>query len=198
MKTERIITWVTVAVSLIVSIVALCRSLPCMVGMDYMGVIVGILSLLITMLIGWNIYTVVDFNRRKEDLVKQEQILKTLVAQVDNNTTGHAAAAEYSFASIYLYLITGSEPLGLEYWYINHTLYTILRYSEIGGIKECNAFIDMLLTTITNPSKIKVSKERITEFLQILNLVRDKDKIEKYTELMRLVSSLGSSVQSTI
>ena len=151
-KVERLVIYIIVAISLIVSIISLCNSLPRTDGLDYIGVIVGILSLLITMLIGWNIYTVVDFNKRKEDLVKQEQILKTLVVQVSNNTTGHAAAAEYSFASIYLYLITGSEPLGLEYWYINHTLYTILRYSEIRGFKECNAFIDMLLTTIANPS----------------------------------------------
>jgi hypothetical protein len=64
---ERIIIWPVVVVSLIMSIIAMCRSLPCVVSLDYMGVIVGILSLLVTVLIGWNIYTVVDFNRIKEE-----------------------------------------------------------------------------------------------------------------------------------
>ena len=37
------------------SVIALCRSLPCVAGLDYMGVIVGILSLLVTVLIGWQV-----------------------------------------------------------------------------------------------------------------------------------------------
>ena len=34
-------------------------------GFDYQGVIVGILSLLVTVLIGWNIYTFIDIKRYK-------------------------------------------------------------------------------------------------------------------------------------
>lgn len=38
---------------------------------DYLGVIVGVLSLLITILIGWNIYTMVDFNRKTKELERK-------------------------------------------------------------------------------------------------------------------------------
>ena len=81
-KAECIIIWSVVAVSLIMSVAALCRSLPCVMGVDYMGVIVGILALLVTVLIGWNIYSVVDFNKKKEELIAQEQIVKSLVLQI--------------------------------------------------------------------------------------------------------------------
>lgn len=77
-NTERIIIWSVVAVSLIMSIAALCRSLPCVMGVDYMGVIVGILSLLVTVLIGWNIYTVVDFNRIKEEQKEAMKVIERL------------------------------------------------------------------------------------------------------------------------
>jgi len=38
------------------------------VGVDYMGVIVGILSLLVTVLIGWNIYSIMDFNKKSQSI----------------------------------------------------------------------------------------------------------------------------------
>lgn len=55
MKTGRIIIRISIATSLIMSVVALCRSLPCAADFDYMGVIVGILSMLVTTLIGWQV-----------------------------------------------------------------------------------------------------------------------------------------------
>lgn len=63
---ERIIIRIVVALSLVMSIIALCQSLPREAGVDYMGVIVGILSLLVTVLIGWNIYSIVDLNKREK------------------------------------------------------------------------------------------------------------------------------------
>lgn len=60
MKKEPSI-WIS-AVSLLLSVVAVCvdawRSPE--LSFDYQGVIVGVLSLLVTVLIGWNIYTLVD------------------------------------------------------------------------------------------------------------------------------------------
>lgn len=57
---------ITICVGLALSIVAIifciCRIFPRTynLGIDYIGIIVGILSLLVTILIGWNIYTVLD------------------------------------------------------------------------------------------------------------------------------------------
>lgn len=43
---------------------------------DYMGVIVGILSFLITLLIGWNIFSVIDFNKKVEAVMENNNKLK--------------------------------------------------------------------------------------------------------------------------
>ena len=49
--------------AIICSGVAICVSLPSVpeLGIDYIGVIVGILSLLVTMLIGWQIWNVTNY-----------------------------------------------------------------------------------------------------------------------------------------
>ena len=65
-RIERIVVYISVAVSFAMSIISLCNSLPRTNGIDYIGVIVGILSLLVTLLIGWQLvnYFVVEKRMR--------------------------------------------------------------------------------------------------------------------------------------
>ena len=64
--------WLSIAAS-ICSVVAICVSLPSApeLGMDYIGVIVGILSLLVTMLIGWQIWNVIAIDKKIDGKAKQ-------------------------------------------------------------------------------------------------------------------------------
>lgn len=58
--------------SIIFSVAAICVSLPSApeLGFDYIGVIVGILSLLVTVLIGWQIYNAVAIEQKIRNEVK--------------------------------------------------------------------------------------------------------------------------------
>ena len=190
-KAKEVIIYIIVLASLIMSIFSLCNSLPRTDGLDYIGVIVGILSLLVTILIGWNIYTVIDFNKKKDELSKNEAVLGDLILRVNNNTTADSAALEFYFAYLYAYLLTNNEPLGLGFWYINHTLNAILKYSEIAKYKECNALVEMLLSTITEPPKIKVNKERKEDLLKLVLGIHGIGNIDKYGDVLSLVSNLG-------
>lgn len=59
--------------AIICSVVAICVSLPSApeLGIDYIGVIIGILSLLVTMLIGWQIWNVIAIDKKIDGKVKQ-------------------------------------------------------------------------------------------------------------------------------
>lgn len=55
----------------ILSIIAICVSLPTTeISFDYLGCLIGILGVLVTVLIGWNIYAVIDFRQEKQRLVQ--------------------------------------------------------------------------------------------------------------------------------
>lgn len=72
--------------AIICSVVAICVSLPSTpeLGIDYIGVIVGILSLLVTMLIGWQIWNVIaidkkirnEVNKVRSSFVKETEVIK--------------------------------------------------------------------------------------------------------------------------
>lgn len=61
------------AISCIVLLCVICPRIENL-GFDYIGVIVAILALLVTLLIGWNIFTALDF--RKEVSAKIEECRK--------------------------------------------------------------------------------------------------------------------------
>lgn len=66
---------IMVVLSLVFSIISLCRTFPrnCeSFGFDYMGVIVAVFSILVTILIGWNIYTALDIGKEMK-IIKKEQ-----------------------------------------------------------------------------------------------------------------------------
>lgn len=74
-------------VAIICSIVAICVSLPSnqVLGFDYFGAITGILSFLVTLLIGWQIYNAVTIEQKIRDEVKQvSDTLKTEIRQASD------------------------------------------------------------------------------------------------------------------
>lgn len=69
-KYGNTITLILSAISIMVSVAALCRTYPHTsdLGMDYQGVIVGMLALLVTILIGWQIYTAINVKEELKDI----------------------------------------------------------------------------------------------------------------------------------
>lgn len=52
-----------------ISIITICLALPrTEMSIDYLGLITGILGVLVTVLIGWNIYMIIDFRQERENL----------------------------------------------------------------------------------------------------------------------------------
>lgn len=70
-RIERLTIYGFVLLSLVLSIISLCSSLPRTSGLDYIGVIVGILSLLVTVLIGWQITNYFMFEKRTKSYAEK-------------------------------------------------------------------------------------------------------------------------------
>ena len=68
--------------------------LPTELGIDSMGIIVGILSLLVTVLIGWNIYSIIDVRQIRAELNERLENDKIQLRKEMINI-----AEDYSFAA---------------------------------------------------------------------------------------------------
>lgn len=110
MKT-RIISILISSLALICSVVALCFVAPRSweLSFDYIGVIVGILSLLVTVLIGWNIATALNlkeewtqFKKASEDNRKEmEDLMFTHSNRIDEGMNRSSAYTDYLQGEVY-------------------------------------------------------------------------------------------------
>lgn len=99
-----------------ISIVAICISLPTEkpIGIDYMGVLVGILSLLVTILVGWQIWSAISIDKKISERVEEARDSLTKAIEKTREDLGVAgaramAATLYQAESISLnvYLLAG-------------------------------------------------------------------------------------------
>lgn len=68
MKANRLTLLVSI-LAIVLSVIAISTSLPqTEMSFDYLGFITGSLGFLVTVLLGWNIYTIFDFRQERQDL----------------------------------------------------------------------------------------------------------------------------------
>lgn len=74
--------------ALLVSIAALCVTKPRYpeLGMDYQGWITGILALLVTALIGWNVYSVIDLKGMRVEIRELKERMEKQIKHANENT----------------------------------------------------------------------------------------------------------------
>lgn len=102
--------------AIIFSILAICFSLPrTELSFDYLGLITGILGVLVTVLIGWNIYALIDFRQEKQRLVQyfdeQKSVIHLLGSDLRStfmNQLSNNSLLEKNVADIY------SQMMGLN------------------------------------------------------------------------------------
>lgn len=105
-------------IAIICSIIAICIALPSnrdVFGLDYIGVLVGILSLLVTVLIGWQIWSVISIDKKiaKEVDNAKSALMENIEKTRENlaiSGARSAAAILYKAESINLnvYLLAGN------------------------------------------------------------------------------------------
>lgn len=173
-------------VAIVISIVAVCfatyRSPD--LDFDYQGVLVGILSMLVTVLIGWQIYTFIDINKKSKEL--EEAKAAALVSTERNNALTTNAISDF-----YYYILLKSDPLGVEYRFLDYRISSLYHFSNIGEIETCNTIVKVLLEMIVEPENIKVLESCKNRIIMLLTKIKNTEKIKGYEELVSKIARLG-------
>lgn len=180
--------WIS-GVAIIVSIVAVCVSNPrtTNLGFDYQGVIVGILSLLVTVLVGWQIYSVMDFNRKIKEIERKSHIIQKIHENSERINLINKSETEQCISLIYYHLLGFSKHIPLEYEYISHAIEAIIYSSMLKNYDLCNTTIDVILSSITEPEKIVVGDDYKKRLLVSMNNIQSPEKINRFEELLDFI-----------
>lgn len=130
-------------------------------GFDYMGVIVGILSLLVAFLLGWQIYSVIDMKKSIEEIKsntnkRQEETMARAYTSIMNQTS---------------YKVEGREEDDDCYNAIANGLFACKHYHLAGNKKECTN----LLSIMTNFKKdnCKLNQKQINNLWVIIGQLKE-------------------------
>lgn len=189
MRIKGKMTIIISIISMVFGIISICISAwrSPELSFDYQGVIVGVLSMLVTVLIAWNIYSLIDIKRIKEELIASKN-MSVFNAERNNLLTCH------SIGDFYYYILIGSDPLGVEYQFLYYRISEIFHASNIGDIGTCNVIVQAILEMIVNPEHIKINHESRNRILSLLTKVNRRDEIIGYDDLVAVIARLGVSV----
>lgn len=194
MKKEYSI-WIISIVSLILSVISVCVAVwrSPELEFDYQGVIVGVLSLLVTVLIGWQIYSIVDFNRKTKEIERKSHIIQKIQENSERINLINKSQTEQCISLIYYHLLGFSKHIPLEYEYISHAIESTIYASMLKDYDLCNITIDVILDSITEPEKIVVGDDYKKKLLVSMNDIQSPEKINRLEELLDFVLRIKTS-----
>ena len=181
-KDRNWIAWIALGLSviaIIVSVIAICIACPHVpeLGFDYQGII--------TMLIGWNIFSIIDIRKIRDELLTTK-VSSVFNAEKNNAITCHAVS------DYYYHVLLKSDPLGIEYQFLYYRISELFHVSNIGDTETCNIIVKVLLEMIKSPEDIHILQSCKNRLIGLLSMVNEKEKIIKYNELMSVIARLGT------
>lgn len=194
---KTICSYILSSVAIVLSIVAICISLPRTdMSFDYLGLITGILGMLVTVLVGWNIYMIIDFKQEKEKLQQYFDEQKTEVRSVGNDVMAtfmsqlsHSSFLERSVADVYAQLmgLHGLTPLSFEYLF--HLLGAIVSASQAENYDACNSWIKEINLVLTS-SQVAVPVSCKQQLMKAMMQISHSEKIKDFEEMVNLLANI--------
>lgn len=198
-KFLKILLIVLVIFNAISCIVLLCVVFPRMVrpynlGFDYIGVIIAILALLVTLLIGWNIYQLVDFKNKIKEVdklrVKTERELNYIHNKSDYN---HAINYGLMCQSACVHFAPNEENM-IKCSMLLHGLAALKILSNFPDTqKEIEKLSNTLIKGLNNSTQIALGEKDKTDILIMFGKIPNKGRIPKYDEMVELVKDIKVS-----
>lgn len=178
---KEISIWIDIT-ALILSITSICISAwrSPELSFDYQGVIVGVLSLLVTVILGWNIYTVIDIKNTRGEIHKLKGMLEKQIQQSNENTKLILRMEMIDSAEVLNAFTANEIPDSL-----------VVMFKEFHRIKNENGIAKMLAQSYITQSLIgfiKKNNNHITESLIIQ--LSERVKIEEVEDFIHYLSSL--------
>lgn len=175
--------WVACGASLLLSVVAVCVAVwrSPELSFDYQGVVVGVLSLLVTVLIGWQIYTLFNIRSIQHDIEKK---------YVDIWVRSEKSLAEYHTSVVLSY--SAKKELGRNEL-INTFISGMSAILYQSRIKQYEAAAPIAYYLVQLAEKIKphqIDDATCENIRKIWNEIPDKDKIDNMDYLSVLFRSI--------
>ena len=170
-------------VSIVLSLIAICNTYPrtSEFGIDYQGWIVGILSFLVTILIGWQIFSIIDIRGiRKEIYLKENDIYQRSELNI----------AEFHLGMFMVYINMWDQGCYNTYELLHHGLLSLAHQSKIGLNESSNQIIALIMERSPKIKKERLTQEQMKALISLLPKIQNPACLRYYIDLCGLLSLL--------
>lgn len=199
-KSNCVILWtISVSVlcllSIVFSVIALSKTCYRTVdlGFDYLGVIVGSLAVLVTFLVAWNIYSVIDARSKIDEMQKEiseyEKRYQSEISNVQKKVYKTQSDIHSSVVSSEMRLFNSSKDI--ESTHLISNMVSAINYlSKAEEFVTTNIYLEWYTVFLRdNKSSITntVDKELKNGILSLLYDIPNRNKLEKFREFEKMV-----------
>lgn len=162
---RNIYKWLSFA-SLLISIVSLCLSVARCgpLTTDWMAILVGVLSLLVAALIGWQIFSIINIDKIKKDV--KEVYWDMYVNAEESKMNIYASLCDF-----YIAQMEKERNSITSYRYVMNQLYLIITLHNLKEYERCKIHIGKLIERAEIIRPIKVSREHIELLMRLISKV---------------------------
>lgn len=182
-------------IAIFFGLVAIYTTRPYNWDLDFIGGIIMILTFLVTLLIGWNIFTALDLKKKVESMEKDVPKIKELKESVEYQSrqiAEVAAVTGINVVQIYQDLRTRLKmDLKANFLTLSNTLYVIRQLSILQQFDQVDNYITAMEkdnSPITD--KFEVTAKEKEQLLQIVVSIPNQNNIPQMGKLLSIIASI--------
>lgn len=183
------------AVAIIFSTITLCSVYPNEnLGFDYLGIMVGILTLLITVLIGWQIFSLINLKEiEKENIKLKKTIFEEIYLEFGFTYKSNASNSVGMFNQSKRQSFIHASNI------IYYSIYAIQKYTQAGDFDTANKIISNFSNDIPvlEETDLTPNKKAFIPLIDILTNLKFNSNLDK-ENLQTIINKLNNRIDDAI
>lgn len=155
---------------------------------DYQAILIGIMAAIFTLLVGWNIYQMVDWKKTEKKTSELQRKLKGEIIYIHNKTDYNQAIMYALMCQSISSVFAPNEKDSLKYQML---LKGIQAMKMLSKMPDCGSEIEVLMNTmikgLSNSESISLTDAVRTDLLVSCGEIENRDKIESWSLFIDLL-----------
>lgn len=177
MKSSNTISWIAIILSICALGVSFVRTEPFTIdSLGFFGWTVAALAILVTLLLGWQIYSAIDMKK----IAKQIEVKS---AEMEINNSNSISAMN---CSVYGALLESDTPEGSDpFKFLNYSLLVLIHAEKLNNTLLCEQCIKNALKRM--PDKLILTKLAKYELIKLLYSIYDGERLQGFLKLREII-----------
>jgi hypothetical protein len=182
----RIIFYLISVINAVSCIVLLCIICPRVenLGFDYMGVVVAILALLVTLLIGWNIWSMIDIKGIRKEFDDLHSDIQRQFNYLHNKTDYNTALMYGRTSQMIACALADIGKEDRKKDMLRSAITSVKMFANLSSEKEYNSILKTTLEAMKATEKIHLQESDIEKLLLMIGEIQQRESIPLLNDLV--------------